>query len=50
MVVPSRKVTVPVGVPVAGATAETVAVKVTDWPGSDGLTEDVSATDATSVD
>ena len=27
---PSRKVTVPLGVPVPGATADTVAVKVTD--------------------
>ena len=27
---PSRNVTVPVGVPVPGATGETVAVKVTD--------------------
>jgi hypothetical protein len=35
--VPFRKVTVPVGVPVAGGMAETVAVKVTDWPNSDGL-------------
>jgi hypothetical protein len=49
VVVPSRKVMVPVGVPVAGATAETVAVKVTDWPGSDGLIEDVSPTDAISA-
>ena len=37
------KVTVPVGVPVAGATGLTVAVNVTDWPKSDGLTEDVGA-------
>ncbi len=29
---PSLKVTVPVGVPVAGATTATVAVSVTDWP------------------
>jgi hypothetical protein len=28
---PSMKVTVPVGVPVPGVTAATVAVKVTDW-------------------
>jgi hypothetical protein len=46
VVVPSRKVTVPVGVPVAGATAVTVAVKVTDWPSEDGLELDVSPTDA----
>ena len=29
---PSRNWTVPVGVPAPGATALTVAVKVTDWP------------------
>ena len=29
---PSKKVTVPVGVPAPGATAVTVAVNVTDWP------------------
>ena len=29
---PSRKFTVPVGVPEAGATGVTVAVRVTDWP------------------
>ena len=45
VVVPSRNVTVPVGVPSAGATAETVAVKVTGWPGWDGFAEEVSATD-----
>src|SRR5262249_25073599 len=43
LVVPSRKVTVPVGVPVAGATAVTVAVKVTDWPNTTGLADEVSA-------
>jgi len=36
-VVPSRKVTLPVAVPIAGATADTVAVKVTDWPKVDGF-------------
>ncbi|KOG46298.1 hypothetical protein ADK74_12580 [Streptomyces decoyicus] len=35
------KVTVPVGVPVAGGSALTVAVKVTDWPYVDGLGEEV---------
>ena len=41
--VPSMvKVTVPVGVPAPGATALTVAVKVTVWPDSDGLTEEVT--------
>lgn len=39
---PSRKVTVPVGVPAPGATAATTAVKVTDWPTALGLTEDVT--------
>src|SRR5437870_3667076 len=32
VVIPSLKVTVPVGVPAAGASDVTVAVKVTDWP------------------
>ena len=36
----SRKVTVPVGVPEPGATAATVAVKVTLWPFTDGFTEE----------
>ena len=31
VVVPSRKVTVPVGVPAPGAVTTTVAVNVTDW-------------------
>ena len=39
---PSRNVTVPVGVPAPGATGETVAVNVTDWPNTDGLTEEVT--------
>ena len=34
---PSRKFTVPVGVPTAGGFAETVAVKVTDCPNVLGL-------------
>jgi hypothetical protein len=42
---PSRKATVPVGVPVVGATAAAVAVKVTDWPLIDGLLDEVSVTD-----
>ena len=37
VVAPSLNVTVPPGVPVAGATVATVAVKVTDWPNTDGL-------------
>jgi hypothetical protein len=40
---PSRKVTVPVGVPDPGATALTVAVNVTDWPNTDGFTDEVTA-------
>ena len=34
--------TVPVGVPVAGETAATVAVKVTLWPFADGFCDDVT--------
>jgi len=40
--VPSEKVTVPVGVPAPGNTALTVAVKVTDWPNTEGLTEEAT--------
>ena len=39
---PSRKVTVPVGVPDPGATALTVAVNVTDCPNTDGFTDEVT--------
>ena len=39
---PSRNVTVPVAVPAAGETALTVAVKVTDWPNTDGFTEELT--------
>jgi hypothetical protein len=39
---PSRKVTVPVGVPDPGATALTVAVNVTAWPNTDGSAEEIS--------
>ena len=42
VVEPSLKVTVPVGVPLPGAAAETVAVKVTDWPKTDGFADDVT--------
>src|SRR5438552_3868540 len=42
VVAPSLKVTVPVGVPVAGATAVTVAVKNTVWPETDGLSEETT--------
>ena len=37
MVAPSSKVTLPVGVPVAGLMAVTVAVKVTDCPKTEGF-------------
>src|ERR1700731_903690 len=40
---PSWKVTVPVGVPAPGGFAVTVAVKVTLWPATDGLTEELRA-------
>src|SRR6185295_1280240 len=43
VVAPSLNVTVPVGTPTAGATAVTVAVKVTDSPDRDGFTDEVSA-------
>src|SRR6516165_10367764 len=43
-VLPSLKVTVPVGVPAPGETAATVAVKVTAWPVTAGLTDDFRAT------
>ncbi len=33
-------VTMPVGMPEPGALAVTVAVNVTDWPKTEGLTED----------
>jgi hypothetical protein len=39
---PFLNVTVPVGVPLPGGTAATVVVKVTDWPDTDGLCEEVS--------
>ena len=42
LVVPSLNVIVPVGVPVPGALAVTVAVKITDWPNTEGLTEDTT--------
>ena len=42
-VVPSLNVTVPVGVPTAGATGLTVAVSVTACPNTDGLGVELSA-------
>jgi hypothetical protein len=40
VVAPSLKVMLPVGVPAAGEV--TVAVKVTDWPLAEGLTDEIS--------
>jgi hypothetical protein len=40
-VAPSRKFTVPVGLPAPGAVTATVAVKVTDCPNTEGLAEEV---------
>jgi len=42
VVVPSRNVTVPVGVPVPGGTTATVAVKVTDCPKTGGLADEAT--------
>ena len=42
-VLPSLNVTVPVGVAALGATAATVAVKVTDWPNTGVVVVAVSA-------
>ena len=42
VVEPSRKLTVPVGVPLPGATASTVAVKVTDSPKTEGFAYEVT--------
>ena len=41
-VVPSSKVTWPVGVPKPEAFGDTVAANVTCWPGVDGLGKEVS--------
>ena len=41
--VPSLKVTVPVGVALAGATGLTVAVKTTAWPNVDGFGDEPAA-------
>ena len=42
VVLPSLNVTVPVGVPLAGAAAVTVAVKVTDCPKTEGFADEVT--------
>lgn len=44
------KVTTPVGTPVAGATAVTVAVRVTDCPGADGSGDEVKLTEVIAAD
>ena len=41
-VAPFLNVTVPVGVPLPGATAATVAVNVTGWANTDGLCEEIT--------
>ena len=41
-VLPSMKVMLPLGVPAPGATAVTMAVKVTAWPDTVWLAEEVS--------
>ncbi len=42
VVLPSTKVTVPVGTPAPGETAATVAVKVTDCPNGAGFKDEIS--------
>jgi hypothetical protein len=42
------KVTVPVGIPVLGGVAETVAVKVTEFPELDGFNDEVTAVEVPS--
>ena len=49
VVAPSLKVTVPVGVPLPGEAAVTVAVNVTIWPKLDGLTEELMAVELESL-
>jgi hypothetical protein len=41
LIVPLKKVTMPVGTPAPGAVAVTAAVKVTGWPVDDGLADEV---------
>jgi hypothetical protein len=43
VVAPSLKVTDPVGVPLPGETAETVAVNVTDWPDTEVFCDEETA-------
>src|SRR5437868_14831205 len=48
-VAPSRKLTVPVGVPAPGAVAVTVAVNVTDAPTIEGLLPETSAVEVAAL-
>ena len=43
IVLPSLKLTVPVGVPAPGAWTVTVAVNVTDWPNVEEFCEEATA-------
>src|SRR5579884_359417 len=45
VVAPSLKLTVPVGVPEPGTETLTVAVKVTDWPTTEGLADELRLVD-----
>lgn len=47
-VAPSRKLTLPVGVPAPGLATVTVAVNFTDCPNTDGLTDDTRVVTAPS--
>jgi hypothetical protein len=49
VVAPSKNVTVPVGVPVPGAAALTVAMNTTDWPNTDGFTDEVTVVELLSL-
>ena len=46
---PSLNVTVPVGLPAPGAVALIVAVNVTVWPDTDGVTVDASAVEVAAL-
>jgi hypothetical protein len=48
-VAPSLKITVPVGVPLPGADALTVAVNVTVWPDTLGFAEEDRAVEVLSI-
>ena len=48
VVVPSLNVTTPVGTPAPEVVAATVAVKVTDWPNTEGFVPEVTVVDVES--